>query len=286
MGRKKCDVQLPDWFSKTKYYGEDLISGIKKFTLEDWYIQIKRRLDALEDHDPNSLDNDDEGKSCAQKLRDIWNAPLGPYSNNDLQFSKLLWNMGGVSIASPIDLEQLKKLWGYRNRAITTHELFHAPIEHLVDQDSFSQYKLYDVYSRSALLTIDLKRTDAHLIEDFKSILSALRNRKPWNGIIPDPTIKKIKFEEERESWVYYGVLPYWDLRAWEKSLEKERRITLRQMANEIFTEQMFTSDEIRKCTVPIANRIFNYDYLQSLYIYIKRRFMEDSIIQGNKAEI
>jgi hypothetical protein len=112
-------------------------------------------------------------------------------------------------------------------------------------------------YLQSECITkIDLNFPDDVLIEHFKKWLSAIRSEHP------QPKTKYFK-QSDFNSWVLYGVLPYLDLKIWER--EKNVRIPNRVIADAIYQPGVGGEETVRKTTAPLVEYLLSEEALNQL---------------------
>jgi hypothetical protein len=110
------------------------------------------------------------------------------------------------------------------------------------------------------LIHINLELPEKVLIEQFTSFIKKIQYRR---------SNKKPNFF----SWIYFGILPYLDLKIWE--LETKKKIPNSVMANAIFPPHEGGEEVVRKTTKKIANEILSQSYLHFLECYAANEIAE-----------
>jgi len=100
------------------------------------------------------------------------------------------------------------------------------------------------------LINVNLDFSDDVLIEHFKKWLSV--TRAELNIQIKGKTIK----QSDLNSWVLYGVLPYLDLKIWER--EMNASIPNRVMADAIYQSGVGGEETVRKTTAPLVEHLLS----------------------------
>ncbi len=252
MRKRKTTPKLPDWFSLEKYYGNGKENKMRNITIEEWYFQIFRRLEAQ--------DQEDKEKRI-EKFRQIWEDPLGglkPKDKTRPEVSKFKWNQGSVRVAGYNAYLQLRELKKQVKKRMTMSELFHSPLELLADVN------MLDLQSyRGTGLVVDLRVSDKQLIARFATLLKFLRTNEPWKFINP------VKFTGLPESFFDRGVLPYWDLESWKNECKGD--LTYEEIGKSILADEEIGSEDVRKTTKKWAEQIFSYEYLAAMNDFLKR---------------
>lgn len=260
MGLKKRIIEVPEWFSLEKYYGEDLRGGLQNFSPSDWFFEISKRLDFQKD---GSLFHfKEEVLINSEKVEAFWQEPVRTLgTENSIDTEKLLWNSGAVKIAGVREFLRLSRIFK-RRRSISPTELGYAPLEKIVKLDS--QKDDYERYFGGFVnLIVNLEMSDDLLFESFKALIKLLRLKEPWCRN------KQISFKNEMDNWATYGILPYWDLMAWEKNCLKKTNFTQEWFGNNIFPNGSYAPDYIRKNTSDRVEKVFTSDFLNAFLAHI-----------------
>lgn len=107
------------------------------------------------------------------------------------------------------------------------------------------------------LINVNLNFSDDVLIEQFKKWLSGIRS-----DLNMQMKTKNIK-ESDLKSWILYGVLPYIDLKIWER--EAEVSISNRFMADAIYLSGVGGEETVRKTTAPLVEHLLSDNILNHL---------------------
>ncbi len=107
------------------------------------------------------------------------------------------------------------------------------------------------------LINVNLDFSDEVLIEHFKKWLSAIRAE-----LNMQMKIKTIK-QSDLNSWVLYGVLPYLDLKIWEREMNVS--IPNRVMADAIYLSGVGGEETVRKTTAPLVKYLLSEKTLNQL---------------------
>lgn len=96
------------------------------------------------------------------------------------------------------------------------------------------------------------------LIEQFKQLLPALRVSEENSQ-----NAERVYRRPDSASWIYFGVLPYLDLKLW-------AQVEGVQIPNRVFADAIFPPGEggeevVRKTTSKIADQVLTATYLQEL---------------------
>lgn len=114
------------------------------------------------------------------------------------------------------------------------------------------------------LIHINLELPEKVLIEQFTSFIKKIQYRR---------SNKKPNFG----SWIYFGILPYLDLKIWE--LETKKNIPNSVMANAIFPPHEGGEEVVRKTTQKIAQEILSQSYLHFLECYAANEIAERNVV-------
>jgi len=107
-------------------------------------------------------------------------------------------------------------------------------------------------------VSVNLSLPDKVLIKQFIQMLQSLRD--PLQRVYyPDPDQRKPDYS----NWVRFGVLPYLDLRIWER--EAEIKIPNRVMADAIFPPGVGGEEVVRKTTAKLAEELQTLESLETL---------------------
>jgi len=110
----------------------------------------------------------------------------------------------------------------------------------------------------SVNVQVNMSVSDKVLIEQFKQLLRSLR--APAEGAVYGvQNWRKPKFSD----WIGFGVLPYLDLRIWER--EAGTQIPNRVMADAIFPPGQGGEEVVRKTTSKLADELLNRRNLETL---------------------
>jgi hypothetical protein len=125
--------------------------------------------------------------------------------------------------------------------------------------------------SASAMnMRVDLGLPDKVLIEQFKTLLQSLRKPLAEGGCDFAPT-RRLNFAD----WVTFGVLPFIDLKIWER--ETGSKIPNRVMADAIFPAGEGGEEVVRKTTSKIAKELLADESLKLLAAAAGQKIMEAS---------
>lgn len=112
------------------------------------------------------------------------------------------------------------------------------------------------------LIHINLQLPEKLLIEQFTSLVKKMQYKR---------ANKKPNFD----GWIQFGILPYIDLRIWEK--ETKRSIPNSVMANAIFPPSEGGEEVVRKTTKKIIETILTSNYLMYLEDYAANEMAEQN---------
>jgi len=107
------------------------------------------------------------------------------------------------------------------------------------------------------LINVNLDYSDDILIEQFKKWLSAIRVE------LDTRTKSKAIKQADLNSWALYGVLPYLDLKIWER--ETNLSIPNRVMADAIYLRGVGGEETVRKTTTPLVEQLLSDKILNQL---------------------
>lgn len=117
------------------------------------------------------------------------------------------------------------------------------------------------------LVKVDLSVPDKILIEQFSDYLRQVRKTNP--DIKPAKPYKAPEYKK----WIEYGVLPYLDLKMWEK--ENNTSIPYRVMADAIFPAGSMGEEMIRKTTKKMADQVMEADFIDFLAVIAAQEIAE-----------
>lgn len=119
-------------------------------------------------------------------------------------------------------------------------------------------------------MLVDLGLPDKVLIEQFKTLLQSLRKPRTQAGCDFAPT-RRLNFSD----WVRFGVLPFIDLKIWER--ETGSKIPNRVMADAIFPAGEGGEEVVRKTTSKIAKELLADESLKLLAAAAGQKITEAS---------
>jgi hypothetical protein len=107
------------------------------------------------------------------------------------------------------------------------------------------------------LINVNLDFSDDILIQEFKKWLSTMRVELNMR------TKSKAIKQSDLNSWTLYGVLPYLDLKVWEREMNVS--IPNRVMADAIYLRGVGGEETVRKTTTPLAGHLLSEKILKQL---------------------
>lgn len=282
---------LPDWFDLEKYLGAKNLNAVEWFELLFQRYHHFFWFDRFgpEDHKKERYDGIKHHYNALLQSR---LAPLSPLTDR-IQIALIGGSYAGfhydkkyfstfAHAISPLTVRRLyqkerrlrdntrQKIRHYMDRIFNMQgddwptEEEHEWARSFIDEPIFEAFQKEGderdrhEYGRSHdCVYIDLTVPDKILIQQFTDYLRQIRRRYP--EIRPAPRYKNPDYKK----WVQYGLLPYLDLRLWEK--ENSVSIPNRVMADAIFPHGEKGEEMIRKTTSKIANMVMDRSYIDFL---------------------
>ncbi len=271
---------LPEWFDLAKY--DDSLS----LDSAGWYEQLAVRRHMARLIDSERWENfQDDGSSKLRELyiREFALIRANPLIDVNSDFGLKVSFLGGalhelktrnprysfgVHLATvrnlyltERDIEVEKRDYArnffaqFENRDWLNDDPFEFPCTDWIDEpvDGVRKTSIPQVN-----VSVNLSLPDKVLIKQFIQMLQSLRD--PLQRVYyPDPDQRKPDYS----NWVRFGVLPYLDLRIWER--EAEIKIPNRVMADAIFPPGVGGEEVVRKTTAKLAEELQTLESLETL---------------------
>lgn len=293
--------ELPEWFNIRKYDDAHKLKADSWYDLllqrwsHDYYIELCgieeykkssffNALEQLRD-EPLSLLKDEAliigfgGGKLASLKYDKDDFAASYYGINPLTFRRMYQYEAHLEPEIKKRLRYvIDKIWGgdFFLRKMTKKEekeiLWAKPQIDKPFKDTlraFGKDRTYEWIANFETVEIDLTIPDNILIEQFTSYLNHIRKKNPENAAIP--TRKMPEFRK----WADYGLLPYLDLKLWEK--EQEIVLPNRVIADAIFDDGEKGEEVVRKTTKRIAQQVMDQKYIQFVSTVAAHDIMENN---------
>lgn len=280
MARNTNEVRLvsdlPKWFDISKYKTATALDKT------NWYENLFVRGELLQVIDSIEFKKAlKEGRQIAQSiysdLETLRQAPI--YSVSGLNKRKLWLLCRARQIRPEAGVRQMTVndlYWAEKNIDEAKRNYARTIFSRTDDSESFYDALLWtkreeawkvnplgDVLS-GGLLKVNLLLPENLLVEQFKAML---KNKKR--------SIRKVQ-SPEFDKWIKFGVLPYLDLKIWER--ESGKSITNRVMADAIFTPGEGGEEVVRKTTAKLADELLTIKHLETLAALAAHEIAERSV--------
>lgn len=273
--------ELPKWFNIKKY------AAAKDLTAENWYDLLVQRWSHNYYYDRFASEKYTKHEVLYPALINLRENPLKSLTDDQ----HIMFIGGGKLLAlkynpkdfvhfahalSPLTIRQLYQIEGslepksrireYMDKILELNgDAWPSEKEHewalsFIDEPIFDALKKLGDSKKSRshdFIKIDLSVPDKILIEQFADYLRQLRKRNP--DIKPAKPYKAPEFKKLAE----YGVLPYLDLKFWEK--ENNASIPYRVLADALFPTGNIGEEMIRKTTKKFSEQVIEADYIDFL---------------------
>ena len=234
------------WFDLSKY------EPVKHFTLDDWFIQLSRRIGfktCYDDQEPEIMflfeyeglygprdvitESDFEEREISETLDDdlqkIQDNPTNLYSGFFDNGNRCIFTFGAVRLTEPNDIP--KEVWKYTNDS----EAFSKPIN------------MEGTTNKNALFSIELNAPESVLIEQFRTLI---REQKKQLSAYR----KKSFTDADIASWYSLNILPCIDLLIYQNS----KGIKIKQgMLDKMLFPDGDVTDKVRRTVLPKINEVF-----------------------------
>ncbi|WP_157204938.1 DUF6387 family protein [Methylomonas methanica] len=257
---------VPEWFCLENYKDTALLTPI------EWYANLYRRMaffalqsrygntcppsqKTMELIKTNPVMRRDEARLYSESRFYYGKTTIKPLENRDV--NDLFEQLEENSCSFFSDYRELRRNEPEkaRNTRYNNEQLksfFHSP---------FSSAYSFD----KAFSSVNLRATDEHLIQDFKSFLAKARESHP-------KTVIKRRFTElDYKEWSEYKVLPYLDLKIW--SSVSGYRLTNTVIGNTLFPKEfeIDTTERIRRTTKPKAEMLLNSSIIDAFGVQVQK---------------
>lgn len=258
--------ELPDWYKLENY------EAAKSLDAAGWYEQLLVRHDIKKFLKSNISDVIKDQFKLIQKSPIVYvddNASFGAFFLTDklyeLKAKKPNYSLGVHSLTVQElyiienDIEDEKRTYA-RNYFRNRFNMFLIPPLDYPDSYPFKPWLHEPVGSikksqeSNLHVSVDMELPDSVLIEQFKQLLSHIRESSKSN-------VNKHKLN--MESWINFGVLQYLDLSAWAEI--EDVKIPNRVMADAIFQVGEGGEEVVRKTTQKLAEEMLTENHLNKL---------------------
>lgn len=261
--------ELPSWYSLEKYH------DVSKLDCLGWYWQLSARLEVdnfvtwflpdVADYFRTDAHFSELFAISTELLEAVRNCPIfdhtTPYIASKFIGKFLLAPIeSGVRYASLLDLHN--HLSGLSESKQKMGRNYLCGKDKSNDRRSLSSVLLDapNGFTDGVLLNVSLELPDRLLIRSFAAFIRKIKGSRGINEI-EGFRHRKPDFNE----WVRLGVLPYIDLKTWEKENIEDVKIPNRVMADAIFPSGEGGEEVVRKTTEKLAYELLNVNMLNIL---------------------
>ena len=269
--RIKSVSQLPTWFDRRKYDEK-----ARQLKAAGWYEQLYVRKRCLELWTSEKIH-----PHFTYAFNLIRENPIVDISNDPHLREYFMYGpLGAIKVKSPYyslaihsltmrefimlqdNIDQQRKSyvqeWWNQDRTKKLDQNEFLPCQHWIDEPIYNSAS--NANNHKGLLNVDLRLPNAVLIANFEKFLKTLRKE---TGTHLDA---KKYYKPDYRDWCKFGVLPYLDLKIWEK--ETNTIIPNRVMATAIYTTTESGEETVRKTTKALAESLITEEKLNELATY------------------